>query len=58
MQQPTTLLTTSEVAELAGKHRATVTRWVSSGRLTPTRTHPMFLFDRADVEALIGEVSS
>ena len=48
------LMTTAEAAELVGRNRSTVTRWVQAGRLVPaiTTAGGFHLFRRADVEAL------
>ena len=51
-QQP--LLSTSEVAELADVHHATVSRWVASGKLAAiTLPSGILRFRREDVEALL-----
>lgn len=54
-------VTSVQACEILRKDRATVTRWVTSGRLVPTFKFPGrtggYLFDRADVEALAAEAS-
>ena len=48
------LLGSAEAAQLLGVHRATLTRWVTSGRITPAQKMPgdtgALLFERAEVE--------
>jgi len=48
MHTTTELLSTAEAAEVAGKDRSTITRWVQSGRLTPAHRTPggILLFTR------------
>lgn len=50
------LLTTAEVAQMLGRHVATVSRMVARGDLTPTVKVPgktgAFLFSREAVEAI------
>ena len=53
------LLSTKQVAERCGVHVATVSRWVTSGKLTPAlklegKTGVM-LFRPADVDALASD---
>lgn len=55
MHTTTELLSTAEAAELLGKNRSTITRWVKSGRLKPVHTVTpgnIYLFDRAQLEAV------
>jgi excisionase family DNA binding protein len=51
------LLTTAQVADIAGVDRSTVTRWVGADKLTPAIRTPggALLFARADVERLAAE---
>jgi len=52
---PDELLTTAEVAELAGVSKITITRAVKAGRITPLRTPGgHFRFRRGDVDALLS----
>lgn len=58
MHSPThDLLTTAQVAEITGKDRSTVTRWVAADKLTPAIRTPggALLFRRSDVERLAAE---
>lgn len=59
MQSPTPLRTSAEVADELGVDRATVTRWVQSGRLVPAMKLPglrgPFMFtDEAIEQARVG----
>lgn len=51
---PDDLLTTAQVAELAGKNIATVNRWAASGRLPTAAQANGRVFRRSDVEAFIA----
>lgn len=55
-------LTTAEACEILAKDRATITRWVEAGKLTPAHKLPgrtgAFLFSRADVEKLAAELAA
>jgi excisionase family DNA binding protein len=60
MPNEPTLIGTTETAKLLGKSPRTVHRLVQAGRLRPAMVAPggyvgTFLFDRADVEALVSE---
>lgn len=49
------LITTGEAADRVGVNRATIVRWVRSGKLSPARTLPGrggHLFRAADLDAL------
>ncbi|NBW09931.1 MAG: helix-turn-helix domain-containing protein [Caulobacteraceae bacterium] len=48
------LVTTAEAADIVGRNRSTVTRWVQAGRLVPaiTTAGGFHLFRLDDVEAL------
>lgn len=63
--QPTTdnLIGSAEAARLLGKSQRTVHRLVAAGTLTPVLTAPggaagVYMFDRADVEALVPDVEA
>lgn len=52
------LLGTKEVAEIMGTNRATINRWVDSGRIKPVGSvgkRGIRVFDRAEIEALAEE---
>ena len=53
------LIGAAEAARLFEVHPTTVSRWVSSGRLTPTYKLPgrngAYLFHRAEIEALASQ---
>lgn len=52
---PHELLTTAEVADLAGVSKITITRAVKAGRINPLRTPGgHFRFRRGDVDALLN----
>lgn len=53
MQQD--LVTAHEVEAILGVSRPTISRMARDGRLTPVRTIPLYLFDRADVERVAQE---
>jgi excisionase family DNA binding protein len=57
MQQRDELLTTAQVAEIVGRDRSTITRWVQAGHLTPALTTAggFLLFRRSDVERLAAD---
>lgn len=47
------LVGTSKAADLLGVDKATVTRWVSSGKLRAAKIDGnAYIFDRTDIEAL------
>jgi len=52
-------MSTAEVAEASGTNPSTVTRWVVSGKLTPTYKgeglRGFYMFDAAHVEAFLKE---
>lgn len=56
------LITTVEAVAILGCDRSSISRWVSSGRLTPVRKLPgqtgAFLFDKSDIEALRDELKA
>lgn len=51
-------ITIAEAVAIAGRDRSTIIRWISSGRLTPTRKLPgrtgTYLLDRTEVERIAG----
>lgn len=55
-------ITSVEACEILGIDRATVTRWVATGKLTPSFKFPGrtggFLFLRGDIEALLSTEAS
>jgi predicted site-specific integrase-resolvase len=50
------LIGTTEAVDILKVDKATITRWVAAGKLTPVtklpRKNGAFIFNRADVEAL------
>lgn len=56
------LIGSKEACQILGKDRATLSRWVATGRLVPAVQLPgptgAFLFHRNDVEALVEDVAS
>jgi len=62
MDNRSEFVSTAEVVEATGKSVATVTRWVASGKLDPIHkgngVRGAFLFRRADIEALLEEISA
>lgn len=62
MQTPA-LVGTAEACRMLGKDKATLSRWVASGRLTPVartsdKPNGAFLFDRAEIERVAAEVAA
>lgn len=55
-------ITIAEAVAIAGRDRSTIIRWISAGKLTPTRKLPgrtgSYLLDRSDVVRLAAEVAS
>ena len=62
MANPDDLISSIEAAELLGKGRSTLTRWVQSGRLTEAMKLPgetgTRLFHRSEVERLADELEA
>lgn len=54
-------ITIAEAVAIAGRDRSTIIRWISSGKLTPTRKLPgrtgTYLLDRTEVERIAGVAS-
>lgn len=54
-------ITIAEAVAIAGRDRSTIIRWISSGKLQPTRKLPgrtgTYLLNRSDVERLAGVAS-
>ncbi|WP_032363994.1 helix-turn-helix domain-containing protein [Rhodococcoides fascians] len=61
MPNPDELIGSSEAASIIGVSRATLTRWVQSGRIEPAKKLPGLtgaaLFDRDEIEAMKPAVS-
>lgn len=58
MQLQDTTITATDVMALLRVSRITVSRMARDGRLTPVRTRPFYLFDRAEIELLAAERSA
>lgn len=62
MPKSVDLVGSQEACRILGKDRATLSRWVALGRLTPAVQLPgktgAFLFNRVDVEALAKETAA
>lgn len=59
MTQPHDIIGTAEVCEILGIDRSTLSRWLSSGKITPLHQLPTikgaYLFIRGDVEQMAAE---